>query len=59
MPIAPIVGKLRKRLILDISTAFGLGLTAGYGYWYGVHVPSARQRDEFYRRLEEQKNLAA
>lgn len=33
-PIAPIVGKLRKRLWLDASCAFGLGISAAYAYWY-------------------------
>jgi cytochrome c oxidase subunit 7 len=33
MAIAPITGKLRKRLILDITAALGLGTAAGYGYW--------------------------
>ncbi|KAH8093271.1 hypothetical protein BXZ70DRAFT_872817, partial [Cristinia sonorae] len=31
--IAPITGKLRKRFWLDITTALGLGVTAGYAYW--------------------------
>ncbi|KAG8984172.1 hypothetical protein FRB90_005471 [Tulasnella sp. 427] len=60
MPIAPITGKLRKRLILDISMALGLGTAGAYAYWYGYHVPSAmltsyqfavRRREEFYRQL--------
>jgi hypothetical protein len=33
MPIAPIVGKLRKRFFLDVSTALGLGIAGGYAYW--------------------------
>jgi len=32
--IAPITGRLRKRLILDISVALGGGTAAGYAYWY-------------------------
>ncbi|QRW16964.1 hypothetical protein RhiXN_04966 [Rhizoctonia solani] len=51
MAIAPITGKLRKRLILDITAALGLGTAAGYGYWYGIHLPSVRHREEFYRKL--------
>lgn len=31
--IPAITGKLRKRLILDISVALGGGTVAGYGYW--------------------------
>jgi hypothetical protein len=36
MPIAPITGKLRKRLWLDLTTAAGLGTFAAYGYWFVV-----------------------
>lgn len=34
MPIAPITGKLRKRLWLDLSVAFGLGISSAYAFWY-------------------------
>lgn len=34
MPIAPITGRLRKGLWRDISVALGLGLGAGYAFWY-------------------------
>jgi hypothetical protein len=34
MPIAPITGKLRKRLWLDLSVALGLGVSSAYAYWY-------------------------
>jgi len=33
MPIAPIVGKLRKRFFIDMTCALGLGISAGYAYW--------------------------
>ena len=33
MPIAPITGKLRKRLILDLTAALGLGTASGFAYW--------------------------
>lgn len=33
MPIAPITGKLRKRLWLDLSVAIGLGVSSAYAYW--------------------------
>ncbi|KAF9224017.1 hypothetical protein BS17DRAFT_780355 [Gyrodon lividus] len=38
MPIAPITGKLRKRLWLDLSVALGLGVTSAYAFWYGSHL---------------------
>ncbi|OJT11945.1 hypothetical protein TRAPUB_11513 [Trametes pubescens] len=31
--IAPITGKLRKRFWLDLTTALGLGVSAGYAFW--------------------------
>ena len=34
MAIAPITGKLRKRFWLDLSVALGLGVSAGYAFWY-------------------------
>ncbi|KDQ06109.1 hypothetical protein BOTBODRAFT_181888 [Botryobasidium botryosum FD-172 SS1] len=55
MPIAPITGKLRKRLFLDLTAAIGLGTAGGYAYWYGVKVPSLRTREEFYAKYEQQK----
>lgn len=33
MAIAPITGKLRKRFWLDLTTALGLGVSAGYAFW--------------------------
>jgi len=48
MAIAPITGKLRKRLVLDLSVAMGLGVAGGYAWWLGFHVPSVRARDAFY-----------
>lgn len=35
--VPAITGKLRKRLILDLSVALGGGTVAGYGYWYVTH----------------------
>jgi cytochrome c oxidase subunit 7 len=50
--IAPITGILRRGLVLDLSTAFGLGTTFGYLWWYGFHLPRVRARDTYYARLE-------
>ncbi|KAG8935980.1 hypothetical protein FRC02_005176 [Tulasnella sp. 418] len=50
--IAPITGKLRKRLILDLSVGLGLGTAAGFAFWYGYHIPSVRTREAFYAKLE-------
>lgn len=52
MPIAPITGMLRKRLWLDLSVGLGLGVTAAYGFWYGIHLKSLQRQEEYYLRLE-------
>jgi hypothetical protein len=36
MPIAPITGKLRKRLWLDLSCGLGFGISAAYAYWFVI-----------------------
>ncbi|OKL58300.1 hypothetical protein UA08_06795 [Talaromyces atroroseus] len=53
--IPPITGALRRGLVLDLSTAFGLGTTFGYLWWYGYHLPRVRARDSFYARLENER----
>lgn len=47
-----LVGKLRKQLIVDLSVAFGLGITGGYAFWFGYHIPAVRKRDAYYAKLE-------
>ncbi|KAH9471670.1 hypothetical protein Pst134EA_005549 [Puccinia striiformis f. sp. tritici] len=51
MAIAPITGKLRKRIILDISVSLGLGTAAAYGWWYGYHVPKMRHQQNVYAKI--------
>jgi cytochrome c oxidase subunit 7 len=41
MPIAPIVGKLRKRFFTDLGLSFGFAIASGYAYWY---VPAREER---------------
>ncbi|SYW80512.1 related to COX9 - Cytochrome-c oxidase chain VIIA [Ustilago bromivora] len=53
--IPAITGKLRKRLILDLTVALGGGTALGYGYWYGVHIPSVSRRDTFYAKLQSER----
>ncbi|THH29512.1 hypothetical protein EUX98_g4667 [Antrodiella citrinella] len=50
--IPPITGKLRKRFWLDLTTAMGLGVTAGYAYWYGIHLKHVQKQEAYYLRLE-------
>ncbi|PMD23669.1 cytochrome-c oxidase, subunit VIIa [Hyaloscypha hepaticicola] len=61
MPVRPITGMLRRGLVLDLSVAGGLGMSFGYLFWYGYHVPAVNKRDRFYSKLEDQRaaNAAA
>ncbi|KAL1642311.1 Cytochrome c oxidase subunit 7A [Didymella pomorum] len=62
MAFKPITGMLRRQVVLDLSVAMaaleGLGVTAGYGWWYGYHVPAVRHRDAFYQKLEDERAAA-
>ncbi|OAV89063.1 hypothetical protein PTTG_28828 [Puccinia triticina 1-1 BBBD Race 1] len=51
MAIAPITGKLRKRILLDLSVSLGLGTAAAYTWWYGYHVPKMRHQQNVYARI--------
>ncbi|KAF8507977.1 hypothetical protein BU17DRAFT_100164 [Hysterangium stoloniferum] len=53
--IAPITGKLRKRLWTDLTVAIGLGVAGGYAYWYGIHLKALRQKEAYYLKLENAK----
>ncbi|KAG8754795.1 hypothetical protein FRC14_004636 [Serendipita sp. 396] len=59
MPIAPITGKLRRRIWTDIGTALGLGFSGAYAYWYFYYIPTVRHKQEFYVKLEKARQLAA
>ncbi|KAF9512652.1 hypothetical protein BS47DRAFT_1345094 [Hydnum rufescens UP504] len=58
MPIAPITGKLRKRLILDLTSALGLGTASSFAYWYGVKLPSVRREEAFYIKYNAERAAA-
>ncbi|KAF2175682.1 cytochrome c oxidase family protein-like protein [Zopfia rhizophila CBS 207.26] len=53
--VKPITGMLRRAVVLDITVALGLGVTAGYAFWYGYHVPAVRHRDTFYQKIEDER----
>jgi len=53
--IAPIVGRLRKGLVMDLSVAIGLGMGVGYAFWYGYHIPNVRKRDLHYAKIEQER----
>ncbi|KAI8452633.1 hypothetical protein BY996DRAFT_7211839 [Phakopsora pachyrhizi] len=51
MAIAPITGKLKKRLFLDLSIGLGLGTAGAYSWWYGYHVPKMRHQESIYAKM--------
>ena len=55
MALAPVTGMLRRRLTIDLATAFGLGTAMGYLFWHGYHVPAVRHRDAFYEQLAQKQ----
>ncbi|KAK0751370.1 hypothetical protein B0T18DRAFT_426020 [Schizothecium vesticola] len=59
MAVAPITGMLRRGLILDLGIGLGIGFVFGNAYWYGYHVPRTEKRDNFYRKLEEERAAKA
>ncbi|TGZ82095.1 cytochrome-c oxidase, subunit VIIa [Ascodesmis nigricans] len=59
MAVAPIVGRLRKGLVMDLSVSLGLGVGMGYWFWYGYHIPNVRKRDAYYAKIEQARIEAA
>ncbi|KAK3942913.1 hypothetical protein QBC46DRAFT_339166 [Diplogelasinospora grovesii] len=53
--IKPITGMLRRNLILDIGLALGVGFAFGNAYWYGYHMPRTNKRDNYYKKLEDER----
>jgi len=58
MAIAPITGMLRKRFWVDVSSALGLGVAAGYAYWYGIHLKALERQENYYIKLERERAAA-
>ncbi|WPK23287.1 hypothetical protein PUMCH_000522 [Australozyma saopauloensis] len=55
MAIAPITGTLRRKIITDISLAFGCGFIFAGLYWEFEHKPLVQKREAFYAQLKAQK----
>ncbi|EGO55929.1 hypothetical protein NEUTE1DRAFT_95878 [Neurospora tetrasperma FGSC 2508] len=53
--VRPITGMLRRGLILDIGIALGAGFVMANAYWYGYHMPRTNARDNYYKKLEEER----
>ena len=56
--IPPITGRLRKKMWLDASAAFGLSFASAYAYWYGVHLKDLEKQELYYFRLEQARKSA-
>ncbi|KAI1204433.1 uncharacterized protein F4807DRAFT_447182 [Annulohypoxylon truncatum] len=59
MAIKPITGMLRRGLVTDLSIGLGLGVTFASLYWHGFHMPRTHARDNFYKKLEEERAARA
>lgn len=57
--IAPITGMLRKHLLTHLTFSLGAGVATGYAYWYGVHLPQVKLRDDYYLAAQKEKEAAA
>ncbi|RKP15149.1 hypothetical protein BJ684DRAFT_18500 [Piptocephalis cylindrospora] len=53
--IAPIKGGLKRRALVDITAGLGLGIAAGYAYWYGWRLPAVARREAYYAKLKAEK----
>ncbi|CAN6634321.1 cytochrome c oxidase subunit 9, mitochondrial [Trichomonascus vanleenenianus] len=56
MPIKPITGTLKRRIIIDITTAFTIGGIAATWWWNTSHKKTIAERDAWYAEYEKTKN---
>lgn len=54
MAIAPITGILTKKIVVDVSIGFTIGITAASYWWWGFHKPMVAQREDYYAKLAKQ-----
>lgn len=55
--IAPIVGTMKRRVIVDISVGFAVGGVMGAVWWMN-HKEMVAVRENYYAALAEKKKLA-
>ncbi|SPO07126.1 related to cytochrome-c oxidase chain VIIa [Cephalotrichum gorgonifer] len=55
MAIKPITGMLRRTFVVDLTIAGVIGFAMGNAFWYGYHMPRTNARDNFYRKLEQER----
>lgn len=56
--IAPIVGTMKRRVIVDITMGFAIGGAMGYVWWTN-HKKMVKVREDYYAALAEKKRLEA
>jgi len=59
MAIAPITGTLKRKIIVDVSTGFVLGLGFASYWWWGFHKEKVDKREAYYAKLAAQKQQEA
>ncbi|ODV59009.1 cytochrome c oxidase subunit VIIa [Ascoidea rubescens DSM 1968] len=55
MPIAPITGTLKKRMIVDIGLAFVIGSAGASYWWWGFHQNAVETREAWYAAQAERR----
>lgn len=53
--IAPITGTLKKKIAVDISIGFSLGMVFASYWWWGFHKPVVQRREDYYASLAKQQ----
>lgn len=59
MAIAPITGTLKRKIIVDVSVGFTLGLGFASYWWWGFHKGKVEKREAYYAKLAAQKQQEA
>jgi cytochrome c oxidase subunit 7 len=54
MAVAPITGILKKKVAVDVSIGFTIGLVAASYWWWGFHKPLVQKREDYYTKLATQ-----
>ena len=54
----PITGIIKRKLAKDLTLTLGIGISMGYLFWYGFHVPGVKKRDLFYERYAAAKKAS-
>lgn len=55
MPIQPIQGAFKRRVLIDIATGISIGACLASYWWWGFHMDKINKREDFYAKLAESK----